>query len=131
MSVTHRVGRLERDHFTEACRHFRPWFLAQLLSPDSERRDRAALLAAGAPAAGTPADILAWLDAQPRTPAELAVAAALDSAVALLMDHPDDHAGIRAALARLAPHIGRCAGDPPLTILTALRAVFLGVPGSA
>jgi hypothetical protein len=119
---------LERDDFAAACRHFRPWFLEHLQDADRERRDRAALLAAGAPAAGTPADILAWLDAQPRTPAELALAAALDSAVDLLMEHPDDHAAIRAALARLAPYLVRCAGDPPLTILTALRAVFLGVP---
>ena len=124
MSVTTRVGRLERDHFTAACRHFRPWFLAHLRDTDRERRDRATLLAAGAPAAGTPAEILAWLDAQPRTAAGLAVADALDSAVDLLMDHPDDHAAIRPALARLAPHIGRCAGDPPLAILAALRAVF-------
>ncbi len=124
MSVTTRVGRLERDHFTAACRQFRPWFLGHLRDTDRERRDRAALLAAGAPAAGTPAEILAWLDAQPRTPTELALAAALDSAVALLMDHPDDHAGIRAALARLAPHIGRCAGEKPLTLLAAVRAVF-------
>jgi hypothetical protein len=124
MSVATRVGRLERDHFAAACRQFRPWLLEHLQDADRDRRDRAALLAAGAPAAGTPADILAWLDAQPRTPAELALAAALDSAVDLLMDHPDDHAGIRAALARLAPHIGRCAGDPPLTLLAAVRAVL-------
>lgn len=122
MSVDTRVGRLERDHFTAACRQFRPWLLAHLRDPDAERRDRAALVAAGAPAAGTPAEILAWLEAQPRTPAEQAASDALEGAVGLLMDHPDDHAAIRAALGRLAPHIGRCAGDPPLTILAALRA---------
>jgi len=42
------------------------------------------------------------------------------------MEHPDDHAAIRAALARLAPYLVRCAGDPPLTILGALRATFSG-----
>jgi len=42
------------------------------------------------------------------------------------MERPDDHAAIRAALARVAPHVGRCAGDPPLTILAALRAGFSG-----
>jgi hypothetical protein len=43
-------------------------------------------------------------------------------AIDLLMEHPADHAAIRAALARLAPALARCAGDPPLTILAALRA---------
>jgi hypothetical protein len=123
MSVDTRVGRLERDHFTAACRQFRPWFLAYLREPDDERRDRAALVAAGAPAAGTWAEIDAWLDThEPTTPGHEAACGAID----LLMEHPDDHAAIRAALARVAPHVGRCAGDPPLTILTALRATFGG-----
>jgi hypothetical protein len=42
------------------------------------------------------------------------------------MEHPDDHAAIRAALARVAPHVGQEPGDPPLTILAALRAGFSG-----
>ena len=46
----------------------------------------------------------------------------------LLMERPDEHAAIRLALARLAPHIGRGAGDPPLAILAALRACFSGPP---
>ena len=123
MSVGTRVGRLERDHFTEACRQFRPWFLDHLRDPALERRERAALVAAGAPAAGTWAEISAWIEArEPITTAYEATCAAID----LLMEHPDDHAAIRAALARLAPHVGRCAGDPPLVILAALRAGFLG-----
>ncbi len=123
MSVDTRVGRLERDHFTAACRQFRPWFLGHLHDPDGERRDRAALVAAGAPAAGTWAEIDAWAEAhEPTTPGYEAACRVID----LLMEHPDDHAAIRATLARLAPHVGRCAGDPPLTILTALRAGFFG-----
>ncbi len=122
MSVGTRVGRLERDHFTAACRQFRPWFLAHLREPDRPADRRAALVAAGAPAAGTWAEIDAWVSAQPTTPGCEAIGRAVD----LLMEHPDDHAAIRAALARVAPHVGRCAGDPPLTILAALRAGFSG-----
>jgi len=119
MSVGTRVGWLERDHFTAACRQFRPWFVAHLREPDGERRDRAALVAVGGPAAGTAAEIAAWLDAHvPPTPGHEAACGAID----LLMEHPDDHAAIRAALTRVAPHVGRDAGDPPLTILAALRA---------
>ncbi len=122
MSVGTRVGRLERDHFTEACRQFRPWFLERLWDPDDDRRDRAALARAGAPAEGTWAEIDAWLEAhEPTTPGYEAACGAID----LLLEHPDDHAAIRAALAGLAPHVGRCAGDPPLVILVALRAGFL------
>jgi len=122
MSVGTRVGRLERDHFTAACRQFRPWFLAHLRDPDAERRDRAALVAAGGPAAGTAAEIAAWLDTHlPTTPADEAVCGAID----LRMEHPDDHAAIRAALARVAPHVGQGAADPPLVILAALRAGFV------
>ncbi len=122
MSVGTRVGRLERDHFTAACRQFRPWFLAHLRESDRPAHRRAALVAAGAPVGGTEADIDAWLLAQPTSPACEALCGAVD----LLMDHPDDHAAIRAALARVAPHVGRCAGDPPLTILAAVRAGFNG-----
>jgi hypothetical protein len=122
MSVGIRVGRLERDHFTAACRQFRPWFLAHLRDPDAERRDRAALVAVGGPAEGTLAEIAAWLDTHlPTTPEEEAVCAAID----LLMEHPDDHAAIRAVLARLAPYVGQGAGDPPLVILAALRPGFV------
>jgi hypothetical protein len=122
MSVGTRVGWLERDHFTAACRQFRPWFLAHLRDPDAERRDRAALVAVRGPAGGTWAEIDAWLDThEPTTPGHEAACAAID----LLMEHPDDHAAIRAALARVAPHVGRDAGDPPLTILAALRATFV------
>ncbi len=125
MSVGTRVGRLERDHFTAACRQFRPWFLAHLRDRGGERRDRAALVAAGAPADGTQAEIDAWVAAQPTTPGGEAICGAVD----LLMEHTDDHAAIRAALARVAPHVGRCAGDPPLTILAALRAGFAAAHG--
>ncbi len=121
MSVGTRVGRLERDHSTAACRQFRPWFLAHLRDPDAERRDRAAL-AAAISAAGTAAEIAAWLDTHvPTTPEDEAVCGAID----LLMEHPDDHAAIRAALARVAPHVGQGAADPPLVILAALRAGFV------
>ena len=123
MSVTSRVGRLERDHFTTACHQFRPWFLGHLRDTGRERRDRATLVAAGAPAAGTWAETAAWLAThEPTTPGYEAACGAID----LLMEHPDDHAAIRAALARLAPYLVRCAGDPPLTILGALRATFSG-----
>jgi hypothetical protein len=122
MSVDTRVGRLERDHFTAACRQFRPWLLAHLRDPDTERRDRAGLVKAGGPADGTPAEIVAWIAAHlPRTPGDTAVCGVTD----LLMEHPDDHAAIRAALADVAPHVGRGAADPPLTILAALRAGFV------
>jgi hypothetical protein len=126
MSVGTRVGWLERDHFTAACRQFRPWFLAYLHDPAVDRRERTALVAAGAPAGGTWAEIDAWLDAhEPTTPAYEAACVAID----LLMEHPDDHTAIRAALARVAPHVGQDAGDPPLTILSALRATFSGPQG--
>ncbi len=121
MNVETRVGRLERDHFTAACRQFRPWLLAHLWDPDTQRRDRAGLVAIGGPADGTPAEIHAWIAAHlPRTPGDTAVCGLTD----LLMERPDDHAAIRAALAAVAPHVGRDAGDPPLTILAALRAGF-------
>ncbi len=126
MSVDTRVGRLERDHFAAACRHFRPWFMTHLHDPDNDRRDRAALVAAGAPAGGSWQEIDAWLDTyEPTTPGHEAACGAID----LLMEHPDDHAAIRAALVVVAPHVGRDAGDPPLTILAALRATFSGSQG--
>lgn len=118
MSVGTRIGRLERDHFTAACRRFRAWFRAHLRDPDVDHRDRADLVARGGPADGTAAEIAAWFETQPTTPAEAAVCGAID----LLMECPDDHAAIRAALAVVAPHIGCAAHDPPLTILAALRA---------
>jgi hypothetical protein len=121
MSVANRVGRLERDHFAEACRQFRPWFHALPETAD-DARATAELIAAGMPVGGTRAELRAWFDAQPQSPLD----EAMDPVMELLMDHPGDHAGIRAALARLAPYLVRCAGDPPLTILAALRAVFLG-----
>jgi hypothetical protein len=106
-----------------ACHQFRPWFLGLLSDPERERRCRAILSAAGAPADGTWEEISAWLEAHtPTTPSYVALCAVLDS----LLDRPDDHAAIRAGLARLAPHIGRCATDPPLTILSAIRARFAG-----
>ena len=121
MSVGTRVGRLERDHFTAACRQFRPWFVEHLRDVDGDRRDRAALVAAGAPAAGTWAEIDAWLDThEPTTPGYEAACGAID----LLMEHPDDHAAIRAALAVVAPFLDRDAHDPPLAILAALVATF-------
>ncbi len=122
MSVATRVGRLEGDHFTEACRQFRPWFLYDLRETADSARARAELVAAGMPVGGTRAELRAWFDAQPQTPWEEAV----DPVMELLMEHPDDHAALRPALARLAPYIDRCAGDPPLVILTAFRAGFLG-----
>ncbi len=122
MSVGIRVGRLERDHFAAACRQFRPWFLYELPETADDARAHAELVAAGMPTNGTRAEFLAWFDAQPKTPWEEAV----DPVMELLMEHPNDHAAIRAALSRLAPYVGRCAGDPPLTILTSFRAGFLG-----
>jgi hypothetical protein len=122
-AIARRLDRVEGDRFTVAVRQFRPWFVEHLRDPDSERRDRASLVAAGAPSASTWAEIDAWLEAhEPTTPAYEAICGAVD----LLLEHPDDHAAIRAALARVAPHVGRRAGDPPLTILTALRAGFSG-----
>jgi len=122
MSVATRIGGLERDRFAEACHAFRPWFLAHLRDPDLERRERARLAEAGVPIDATPAEILAWFEAQPPTAWEAAVEGVID----LLMERPAEHAAIRAALARLAPHLGRCAGDPPGAILAALRAGFDG-----
>ena len=108
MSIGNRIVRLERDHFASACRAFRPWFLAHLRDPDTERRDRV------------------WAESQPTPPADQAWDEAVDPVIELLMEHPDDHVAIRAALARLAPHLGLRAGDPPLAILAALRAGFDG-----
>jgi hypothetical protein len=120
-AIARRVDRVESDRFTKAVRHFRPWFIEHLRESGADRH-RAALIAAGAPADGTWADIHAWLETQPTSPACAAICAAVDA----LMERPDDHAAIRAALARVAPHVGRCAGDPPLTVLAALRAGFAG-----
>jgi hypothetical protein len=120
MSVATRVGRLERDHFAEACRQFRPWFLYDLRETADLARARAELIAAGMPVGRPRAELRAWFDAQPQTSFE----DAMDPVMELLMEHPDNHAAIRAVLPRLAPHIGRCVGDPPLTILAALRAGF-------
>jgi len=118
MSIATRVGRLELENFAEACRAFRPWFLEHLRDPDLDRRDRALCSAAGAPADGTWADIRAWFAAQPPTAWDEAVEGVID----LLMEHPENHVGIRGALARLAPHVGLRAGDSPLAILAELRA---------
>jgi hypothetical protein len=122
MSLATRADRLEREQFAEACHTFRPWFLAHLRDPDLERRDRAWCAAAGVPVDATPAEIRAWFEAQPPTAWDEAVEGVID----LLMEHPENHAAIRAALARLAPHLGLRAGDPPLAILAALRAGFDG-----
>ncbi len=125
MNVATRVERLERERFAAACRNFRPWFIGHRRDADGDRRDRATLVAAGAPAAGTWAEIDAWLAThEPTTPGYEAACGAID----LLMEHPDDHAAIRAALARAAPHLGHNARNPPLLILAALRAV-LCAPG--
>jgi hypothetical protein len=121
MSVANRVGRLERDHFAEACRDFRPWFFA-LPETAETARAHAELVAAGMPVGSTRAELRAWFDAQPQIP----LAEAMDPVMELLMEYPDDYAAISVTLARLAPHIGRCAGDPPLTILAAFRAWWLG-----
>ncbi len=121
MSVGTRVASLERDHFAAACCHFRPWFLAHLHHPDNDRRDRAALVAAGAPAGGSWVEIDAWLDTyEPTTPGHQAACGAID----LLMEHPDDHAAIRAALAVVAPFLDHDTHHPPLAILAALVATF-------
>ncbi len=119
-AIARRLDRVESDRFTEAVRDFRPWFLAHIQDADTDRH-RAALIAAGAPADGTWAEIHAWFEQQPTTPA----CAALCGAVRPLMEHPDDHAAIRAALAVVAPYVGQGAVDPPLTILAALRAGFV------
>jgi hypothetical protein len=118
-AIARRLDRVEIDRFTEAVREFRPWFLAHIQAADTDRH-RAALIAAGAPADGTWAEIHAWFEQQPTTPACAAICGAVDT----LMERPDDHAAIRAALATVAPHIGRDPHDPPLTILAALRAGF-------
>ncbi len=118
-ALARRVDRVESDRFTEAVREFRPWFLAHLRDSDTDRH-REALVAAGAPADGTWAEIHAWFQQQPTTPACAAICRAVDA----LMERPDDHAAIRAALARVAPHVGRDPHDPPLTILSAMRARF-------
>lgn len=110
--------RLERDRFAEACRAFRPWLIDFLRDPEVERRDRALWATLGAPADGTLAEIADWFDAQPGDAGD----AAIEGAVDLLMERPDDQAAIRAALARAAPHLGHDARNPPLTILAALRA---------
>jgi hypothetical protein len=118
-ALARRLNRVEIDHFTEACRDFGPWFLGLASDPATASRDRAILIAVGAPADGTLAEISAWADAQePPSPRYAALAVVID----LLLEDPADHAAIRAALAALAPHIGRCATDPPLTILTTVRA---------
>jgi hypothetical protein len=119
-TIAHRLARVETDRFTEAVREFRPWFLAHLRDPERQRRRREALVAAGAPVDGTRAEMYAWFGTRPTTPEREAIC----GAVRPLMEHPDDHAAIRAALARVAPHIGRDPHDPPLTILAALRAGF-------
>ena len=74
--------------------------------------------ATGVPVDATPAEIRAWFEAQPPTAWEEAVEGVID----LLMEHPENHVGIRGALARLAPHVGLRAGDSPLAILAELRA---------
>ncbi len=123
MRVHTRVALLERDHFAAACRRFRPWFLYELPETADDARAHAELVAAGLPVGGTRAELDAWFAAhEPTTPAY----AAVDAVMELLMEHPDDHAAIRAALTCVAPHVGRDAGDPPLTILAALRATFSG-----
>ncbi len=122
MNVATRVERLERERFAEACHTFRPWFLAHLRDPDLERRDRAWCAAVGVPVDATPAEIRAWFESQPPTPWDQAV----DPVIELLMERPAEAGAIRAALARLAPQLGLHAGDPPLTILAALRAGFDG-----
>jgi len=122
-AIARRLARVEGDNLTTAVREFRPWFLAHIREPDRQHRDRAALIAAGAPADGTWEEIHAWFAQQPTTPACAAICAAVDA----LMERPDDHPAIRAALARVAPHVGRCAHDPPLMILVALRAGFAGL----
>jgi hypothetical protein len=121
-ALARRLDRVEIDRFTEAVREFRPWFLAHIQDADVDHRDRAGLVAIGGPADGTPAEIHAWIAANlPRTPGDTAICGLTD----LLMERPDDHAAIRAALAVVAPYVGRCAADPPLTILSALQAGFV------
>ena len=126
MNVATRVERLERERFAAACRRFRPWFLDDLRETAGEARERARLVAAGMPASAPKAEVAAWFATQPTPPADQAWDEAVDPVIELLMEHPDDHAAIRAALARLAPHVGLRAGDPPLAILAALRAGFDG-----
>ncbi len=123
-TIARRLARVEGSRFAAACRQFRPWFLQHLADPDHQRRRRAALVAAGTPPEATREELLAWFRAQPQTPAARAWHETVCGTVGLLMERPDDHAAIRAALARLAPHVGRCAGDPSLLLLAALRAMF-------
>ena len=120
MSIGNRIVRLERDHFAEACHTFRPWFLEHLCGPVAAR-DHARCVAAGMPTGGTKAEIDAWFAAHPAPPAERAGEEAVEGVIELLMEHPENHVGIRVALARLAPHLGLRAGDPPLAILAELR----------
>jgi len=119
-AIARRVDRVESDRFATAVREFRPWFLAHIRDPDHEHRDRAALIAAGAPADGGWPEIDAWVQRQPTSPECAAICGAVDT----LMERPDDYAAIRAALATVAPHIDRDPHDRPLTILAALRAGF-------
>lgn len=71
-----------------------------------------------------PDELDRWHAAQ--SPAYQATYDAMEAAIFGMVLRPYNEAAIRAALARLAPHVGRCAGDPPLTILAALRAAFSG-----
>jgi hypothetical protein len=126
MTIDRRVQQLERvegEHFREAVAAFAAFWKARALDPQRQEYVRAYFQARGCDAT-RPDEQARWHAAQP--PGYQTVYGAMEAAIFGMVLRPYDEAAIRAALARVAPHINGCAGDPPLTILTALRAALLG-----
>lgn len=126
MTIGRRVQQLERDgaqRLDAAIVAFGAYWWRRMGDPATTARRDAALREAGY--TGTTIDhFRAWIGTV-QTPAERAESRAYLGALDALIGHPADQATIRAALADVAPYVGRDAADPPLTILAALRAGFV------
>ena len=128
MSIARRIDQLEHaeeQQFRAAAAEFATFWKANCADDARQGRNDAALRALGC--AG---DVLAFLARHRLTlsPEERALDDDLEIAVFGLVEHAHDEGAIRAALARLAPHIGCQADDLPVLLVRQLQSTIAATP---
>jgi len=128
MNAAQRLDQLEQaeeQRFRAAAAEFATFWKVNCADDARQGRNDAALRALGCEG-----DVLAFLERHRLTlsPEEQAIDDDLEVAVFGLVEHTHDEAAIRAALARLAPHIGCQADDPPVLLVRQLEATIAATP---